>query len=47
MLDDVIVGRGVKCSGVASLTIWSCYANISVFIDGENNRFLKKLMMMI
>jgi hypothetical protein len=29
-------------SGVASLTIWSCYANISVFINRENNQFLKK-----
>ena len=34
-------------SGVASPTIWSCYANISVFIDRENNRFLKKWIMMI
>jgi hypothetical protein len=31
-------------SGEASLTIWSCYANISVFINRENNQFLKKLM---
>jgi hypothetical protein len=30
------------CSGEASPTIWSCYANISVFIDRENNQFLKK-----
>jgi hypothetical protein len=29
-------------SGEASPTIWSCYANISVFIDRENNQFLKK-----
>jgi hypothetical protein len=31
-------------SGEASPTIWSCYANISVFINRENNQFLKKLM---
>ena len=29
-------------SSVASLTIKSRYANISVFIDCENNQFLKK-----
>jgi hypothetical protein len=34
-------------SGVASPTIWSCYANISVFIDRENNRFLKKWIMIM
>ena len=26
-------------SGEASPTIWSCYANISVFIDCNNNQF--------
>ena len=31
-------------SGEASPTIWSFYANISVFINRENNQFLKKLM---
>ena len=31
-------------SGEASLTILQCHAKISVFIDHENNQFLKKLM---
>jgi hypothetical protein len=31
-----------KISGEASPKIWSCYANISVFIVRENNQFLKK-----
>ena len=34
--------KRTKRSGVASPTIWSCYANISVLIDRENNLFLKK-----
>ena len=29
-------------SGEASPTIWSCYANFSVFIDYKRNQFLKK-----
>jgi hypothetical protein len=29
-------------SGEASLTLWSCYANISLFMYRENNTFLKK-----
>ena len=37
----------VQYSGEASPTIWSCYANISVFIDRENNPFLKKLIMIM
>ena len=36
-----------ECSGEASPTIWSCYANISMFIDRENNPFLKKLIMIM
>jgi hypothetical protein len=36
-----------RSSGEASPTIWSCYANISVFIDCENNQFLKKWIMII
>ena len=35
----------ILTSGEASPTIWSCYANISVFIDRENNSFLKKWIM--
>jgi hypothetical protein len=34
-------------SGVASPKIWSCYANIPVFIDRENKRFLKKWIMIM
>jgi hypothetical protein len=34
-------------SGVGSLTICSCYANISVFIDCKNNEFLKKWIMIM
>ena len=30
-------------SGEASLTILECHAKISVFIDHENNQFLKKI----
>ena len=29
-------------SGEVSLTIWSCYANISMFIDCKNNQSLNK-----
>ena len=32
----------VKTSCKATSTFWSCYANISVFIDRKNNKFLKK-----
>ena len=35
------------CSGEASPTIWSCYANFSVFIDCENNPFLQKWIMIM
>lgn len=31
----------------ASPTSWSCYANISAFIDRTNNEFPRKLIMMI
>ena len=31
-----------RISGDASPTIWSCYANFSVFIDYKRNPFLKK-----
>jgi hypothetical protein len=34
-------------SGEASPTVWSCYANISVFIDRKNNQFLKKWIMIM
>jgi hypothetical protein len=43
-----VIALDVKChffnlgSGVASPTIWSCYGNISVLINRENNQFLKK-----
>jgi hypothetical protein len=36
----------VEDSGEASPTMWSCYANISVFIHRENNQFVKKWIMM-
>ena len=39
--------RMVTSSSVASLTIKSRYANIFVFIDCENNQFLKKWIMII
>ena len=32
----------VMTSGEASPTIWSCYANFSVFIDRIRNQFLEK-----
>jgi hypothetical protein len=42
MLNDGFLTRklNVIWSGEASLTIWSCYANISVFIKRENIQFL-------
>jgi hypothetical protein len=45
----IYVLEGIKqgLSGEASPTIWSCYANISVLIDLENNQFLKKLIIII
>ena len=33
----------VSDSGEASPTIWSCYANFSVFIDRIRNQFLKEM----
>ena len=32
----------LRFSGEASPTIWSCYANFSVFTDRIGNKFLKK-----
>ena len=32
----------VQTSGEVSPRIWSCYANVSVFLDRKSNQFLKK-----
>jgi hypothetical protein len=34
-------------SAKGSPIIWSCYVNISVLIDHENNQFLKKCIMIM
>ena len=36
--------RGLVTCSIASLAIYSRYVNIFVFIDCENNQFIKKLM---
>ena len=38
----LISKTSVRQSGKASPTVQPCYANIFVFIDRENNQFLKK-----
>ena len=38
---------GGICSSEASPTLWSCYANISVFIDRIRNQFLKQRIMIM
>ena len=49
--EDIASGKSLTYSknhtgsSIASPTILSRYANISVFIDCENNQFLKKLIM--
>ena len=35
----------VQTSGEVSPRIWSCYANVFVFLDRESNQFLKKEIM--
>ena len=45
LLVDAEINYQIRClqiSGEASPTIWSCYANFSVFIDRIRNQFLKK-----
>ena len=39
--------KRLPCSGEASPTILSCYANILVFTDYKNNQFLKKRIMIM
>jgi hypothetical protein len=51
VVEDIASGKSLTYSknhtgsSIASPTILSRYANISVFIDCENNQFLKKLIM--
>ena len=46
-LHEISFITSLSSGKLASLTIWSCYANISVFMDFKNNQFLKKWMMIV
>ena len=41
-VQDYSLNCSIQLKSVTKPVTWSCYANISVFMDRENNQFLKK-----